>query len=286
MLLSIKSIAALSLIPLAFAKHLHEKGEPSDFCNIEGPFNRVNGPNANQNIVGTDVVQSDLTPFSDYCPTIAGQVGVPVCTSVELSGLTNARQRAQNDRCPYPSPASQPVDDKRRFRCVSYYQPVTTFSCVNSLPVCRYCCLSDFTPELTRDLIYTPATSPPVAGPTLNTALAIPFKCGSPECPQSARIPGTSKPALYAPLSASYCSSATIGVSTAETPYAGLVENFGCAEGLQQAIVNKKWGCYIVNNLAERCHESPSKWCGNNGLEPFCYYDVEKPFSYPLAPVA
>lgn len=285
MLLSIKSIAALSLVPLSFAKPLAVRQEKYDSCSaISGPYNRVDGPNANQNIVGEDEVQT-ISP--NPCPVIGKNVGTPTCVTAEILGLTTPQLLAQNDVCPYLSPASQPISDINVTSCFSYYQSADlTFPCPEGFPIatCRYCNLPDFASELERNLIYTPTTNPP--GTELNTAPAEPFKCSAPKCPRFARIPSNTTPPgrpKYARLSASYCSTVA-STGTVTSPYAGLLLNYGCNDGLVQAAVNRKWGCYIENNLSAVPGASPSHWC-EHGLVPICFYDVRKPFSYPFAPV-
>src|SRR5690349_9492978 len=95
-LLSIQSLSLLSLLPLSLAK-LIPGPEESSFCNLFGPVNRPEAANANVNLRVSDTVRYDLSP--DLCPTIAGFQGLPVCTVVNVDGVTTEKQLTQNIHC-------------------------------------------------------------------------------------------------------------------------------------------------------------------------------------------
>jgi hypothetical protein len=279
MLLSIKSIAALSIIPLSFAKYCSGEAEKVDFCNL-GEFFRletVGGELTEYQLV--DAVQNPLCA-PDCCPIIAGQVGVPVCHANPIVKLIPSDiVIAHNNYCPNISPANVLSRDQSVFRCVSYYHfpGSVPFNCASGFTaVCRYCALQDYTPELSRNLFYIPNS---IAGTLLASAVA-PFRCGAPKCPAFTVVPG-SNPTKYARLSAAYCVSSGDDVTAVTTPYADIWQNFACHTGLSQGVINQKWGCYIQNNLtASFPGSTPGSWCDGDYV-PYCFYDVSKPYSYP-----
>lgn len=285
MLLSIKSIAALSLVPLSFAKLLSLQDEQGDFCNFIGPFNRINPSDTDVNLLITDVVQY-LLP--NPCPRIAGQLGVPVCTQVIIEGpnTVTPKQIAQDNHTPNLSPPNQLVIDTDIYRSVSYYHFPTSppFSCPTPIgfdfaePVCRYCAVSDYAPELRRDLIYTPTVPNPNSSDTLNTSSVTPFNCGSPKCPSYFPVPGTSHPTKYARLSAAYCTSNS-PTGRKDSPYGGLLPNFNCSGKLVLEAVRQKWGCYLEIELFTVLGPTIVDVCDDD-FTPICYYDIPKPYSY------
>ena len=155
---------------------------------------------------------------------------------------------------------------------------ISTFPCPTGyISACRYCSLSNFTPELSPNIVYTSNDSLV----TFDTTVAVPFVCGAPKCPPfDPTFTLTSPLSFPSVLTAGYCIDPT-STSTATTPYAGLTENFGCATGLLKGIVKDSWGCYHAYDLATGGAD-PAIWCGaGTGLVPVCYYNVPKPASYP-----